>query len=110
MQSSLRVFLPQPQQPLRSAQTDWDERDVTKQTLNISVSDSVVSDLPREYHGAVAVVAFIAAQTSILHNEIGGCSCELRDAAGPLSGSARCPQRCRCPQTRQSRWAGAGTR
>ena len=46
MQSSLRVFRPQPQQPLHSAQTDWDERDVTKQTLNISVSDSVVSDLP----------------------------------------------------------------
>ena len=44
--SSLRVFLPEVQQPLRSAQTDWDERDVAKQTLNISVSDSVVSDLP----------------------------------------------------------------
>ena len=44
--SSLRVFLPQPQQPRPSAQTDWDERDVAKQTLNISVSDSVVSDLP----------------------------------------------------------------
>eukprot|EP01045_Picozoa_sp_COSAG04_P011648 COSAG04_NODE_757_length_10542_cov_7.203773_9_plen_67_part_00 len=52
---------------------------MAKQTLNISVSDSVVSDLPREYHGAVAVVAFIAAQTSIVHNQIGGCSCELRD-------------------------------
>jgi hypothetical protein len=54
--------------------TDWDERDVSKQTLNVSVSDSVVSDLPREYHGAVAVSVFIAAQASIVHNEISGCS------------------------------------
>jgi hypothetical protein len=42
--------------------------------VDISVSDSVVSDLPREYHGAVAIVVFIAAQASILHNEISGCS------------------------------------
>ena len=54
--------------------TDWDETDVSKQTLNITVSDSFISNLPREYHGAVAVSVFIAAQASILHNEISGCS------------------------------------
>eukprot|EP01043_Picozoa_sp_COSAG02_P009036 COSAG02_NODE_300_length_25279_cov_159.676529_17_plen_636_part_00 len=54
--------------------TDWNEKDVSKQTLNITVRDSVVSSLPQEYHGAVAVSVFIAAQASILHNEISGCS------------------------------------
>ena len=54
--------------------TDWDEQDASRQTLNISVSDSVIRDLPREYHGAVALAVFIAANTSILYNEISGCS------------------------------------
>ena len=54
--------------------TDWDEHDLSKQTLNITVADCVVSNLPREYHGAVAISVFIAAQASILHNDISGCS------------------------------------
>lgn len=54
--------------------SDWAEGDVSQQTLNNSLRDCTVSDLPVEYHGAVAVSVFIAANTTLEHNEISGSS------------------------------------
>ena len=53
---------------------DWAETNETLQTFNNTVSDSTVLDLPKEFHGAVALSVLIAANTSLLHNEVGGSS------------------------------------
>ena len=53
---------------------DWAEPDPAKQTLNNTVADCRIYDLPREFHGAVSVSVFVAAATSITHNEIAGSS------------------------------------
>lgn len=53
---------------------DWAQTNETLQTLNNTVSDSTAVDLPKEFHGAVALSVLIAASTSLLHNEVGGSS------------------------------------
>jgi hypothetical protein len=53
---------------------DWAETNRSLQTLDNTVSDNVIYDLPMEFHGAVSVTAFISAGTRILHNDIGWSS------------------------------------
>jgi len=49
---------------------DFAEPDPRKRTLNNTLQDSVIADLPVEFRGASAVAAFITRDTTIAHNSI----------------------------------------
>jgi len=53
---------------------DWSEPQPSRQTFNNTVADSTITDLPKEFRGAVSLSVFVAAATQLLHNAINGSS------------------------------------
>lgn len=53
---------------------DWSEPQPSRQTFNNTVADSTITDLPKEFRGAVSLSVFVAAATQLLHKAINGSS------------------------------------